>query len=127
MQSKLTSSFGKLKLTKLHRTRADTEARIPPRLERELWFIDNWRGEPPWRKREVAQRPKWMDGTYFKKELVPRELAYSEFVFPEDNDASMFGTALDRAKRFDNLELPAFYRPAGVRRDSWGGVHTLTP
>jgi hypothetical protein len=77
MQSKLTSRFGALKL---QRTRADTEATAIPRRERELWFVTNWRQAPPWEKREpYVRRPIW-----FRKELVPRELAYTEFIFPED-------------------------------------------
>ena len=85
MQTKLTSQFGKLKLTKLHRTRADTEAKIPPRLERELWFIDNWRDRAPWRKR-TRPRPleDWEDRIYFRSERVPRELAYTKFIYSED-------------------------------------------
>ena len=72
-----------MKLVKLQRTRADTEAKIPSRLERELWFIDNWNKRPPWEKRQVFLcRPR--REIFFRKERVDEELAYKDFVFPED-------------------------------------------
>ena len=79
-----------MKLVKLQRTRADTEAKIPSRLERELWFIDNWNKRPPWEKRQLykeGQQVFWCRPrreVFFKKEQVDAELAYKDFVFPED-------------------------------------------
>lgn len=52
---------------------------------REVWYVDHWAQQPPWKKRYVAKpRPHWKDAVWFASEEVPEELTYTHFRYPEE-------------------------------------------
>ena len=73
-------------IQKAHGDRLRKQENFRKAIRAELWDVKHWDKHPaPWVKLpKPPARPKWMDAVFFRKELVPAELMYKRFVFPED-------------------------------------------